>query len=156
MGRDCALYELTTQRPQNLAPSWNVAPTDEAGVILADTARQRSYERMRWGLSPFWDKGDKPNARMINAQSGGRRGDHWLPGVTSGHARAALLSEHPMPSRQPLNVSLSPEFATFVPARIASGQYGSAREVVRAALCLLIAQTAPPRVAQPTNDTERR
>lgn len=61
--------QLTTQRPLNLAPSWNVAPTDEAGVILTNAARQRTHERMRWGLSPFWDKGDKPNARMINARA---------------------------------------------------------------------------------------
>ncbi len=36
-----------------------------------------------------------------------------------------------------LNVSLTPELATFIQARVASGRYQSASEVVRAALRLL-------------------
>jgi antitoxin ParD1/3/4 len=36
-----------------------------------------------------------------------------------------------------MNVSLTPELAAFVQDRVASGRYGSASEVVRAALRLL-------------------
>ena len=43
-----------------------------------------------------------------------------------------------MATRQPLNVSLTPELAGYVRAQVASGHYGSASEVVRAALRLLV------------------
>lgn len=39
--------------------------------------------------------------------------------------------------RPSLNVSLTPELANYVDARVASGQYQSASEVVRAGLRLL-------------------
>ena len=39
-----------------------------------------------------------------------------------------------MPSRESMNVSLTPELAAFVDAQVASGRYRSASEVVRAAL----------------------
>lgn len=42
-----------------------------------------------------------------------------------------------MPKRATLNVSLTPELVGLVTARVASGRYGSASEVVRAALRLL-------------------
>ena len=42
-----------------------------------------------------------------------------------------------MPVRPSLNVSLTPELAAHVGDRVASGQYRSASEVVRAALRLL-------------------
>ena len=42
-----------------------------------------------------------------------------------------------MPPPRTMNVSLTPELAAFVQGRVASGRYGSASEVVRAALRLL-------------------
>jgi antitoxin ParD1/3/4 len=42
-----------------------------------------------------------------------------------------------MPPPRTMNVSLTPELAAFVQGRVASGLYGSASEVVRAALRLL-------------------
>jgi antitoxin ParD1/3/4 len=42
-----------------------------------------------------------------------------------------------MPPPRTMNVSLTPELAAFVQDRVASGRYGSASEVVRAALRLL-------------------
>ena len=42
-----------------------------------------------------------------------------------------------MPVRPSLNVSLTPELSAYVGGRVASGQYRSASEVVRAALRLL-------------------
>ncbi|AZI59155.1 SOS response-associated peptidase [Nakamurella antarctica] len=68
------------------APSWNVAPTDSARVLLerfvtvegagavgagpegagAETVRQ--VRSLRWGLVPSWSKDAKSGARMINAR----------------------------------------------------------------------------------------
>jgi antitoxin ParD1/3/4 len=42
-----------------------------------------------------------------------------------------------MPSKSSLNVSLTPELTAFITAKINSGRYRSASEVVRAALRLL-------------------
>jgi antitoxin ParD1/3/4 len=42
-----------------------------------------------------------------------------------------------MPTRTTLNVSLTPELEAFIAARVASGRYQSASEVVRAGLRLL-------------------
>ena len=43
-----------------------------------------------------------------------------------------------MPPRSSLNVSLTPELERFIAARVASGHYCSASEVVRAGLRLLV------------------
>ncbi|MFN3677961.1 MAG: type II toxin-antitoxin system ParD family antitoxin [Sphingomonas pseudosanguinis] len=43
-----------------------------------------------------------------------------------------------MPHRQPMNVSLTPELASFVRAEVASGRYASASEVVRASLRMMV------------------
>jgi antitoxin ParD1/3/4 len=43
-----------------------------------------------------------------------------------------------MPSRSSLNVSLTPELQRFIAARVASGHYRSASEVMRAGLRLLV------------------
>lgn len=45
-----------------------------------------------------------------------------------------------MPAKSSLNASLTPELAAFVAAKVQSGDYRSASEVVRAALRLLVAQ----------------
>ncbi|WP_395455411.1 type II toxin-antitoxin system ParD family antitoxin [Azospirillum melinis] len=42
-----------------------------------------------------------------------------------------------MPFRKTMNVSLTPELERFVVGRVATGRYGSASAVVRAALRLL-------------------
>ncbi|MGI4793196.1 MAG: type II toxin-antitoxin system ParD family antitoxin [Janthinobacterium lividum] len=42
-----------------------------------------------------------------------------------------------MPKRVPLSVSLTPELVAFVTAKVNSGRYGSASEVVRTSLRLL-------------------
>lgn len=51
------------------------------------------------------------------------------------------------------NISLTPELEAFVDSQVASGQYQTASEVVRAALRLLQAQ-ATPEQRQPTKSVE--
>ncbi|MFI6427351.1 SOS response-associated peptidase [Promicromonospora sp. NPDC050880] len=57
-----------------LPPSWNVAPTDPARIVVERAARDsaqvtRSMRVARWGLVPSWAKDPGVGARMINARS---------------------------------------------------------------------------------------
>ncbi len=49
-----------------------------------------------------------------------------------------------MPSKSTLNVSLTPELTALIAAKISTGHYRSASEVVRAALRLLAEQDRRP------------
>jgi putative SOS response-associated peptidase YedK len=54
----------------NVAPSWNVAPTDPLPVVRYDPkASERSLDVMRWGLVPFWAKDIKVGFSNINAMA---------------------------------------------------------------------------------------
>ena len=48
-------------------PRYNIAPSQEVAVVLADG--ERRAELMRWGLIPFWAKDPKIGSRMINARA---------------------------------------------------------------------------------------
>ncbi|MGO9172705.1 MAG: SOS response-associated peptidase [Rhodomicrobium sp.] len=61
------LYNLTNPLTPNLRPSWNIAPTQDAGVILPEEGG-RIYRTMRWGLVPAWAKDLKIGNRTINAR----------------------------------------------------------------------------------------
>ncbi|KAA9148532.1 SOS response-associated peptidase [Microbacterium lushaniae] len=54
------------------APSYNIAPTDRAAIVL-DSAKTdpptRRLEPARWGLVPGWAKDPKIGARAFNARS---------------------------------------------------------------------------------------
>ncbi len=75
----CGRYLITTpveairqifqvdQRP-NLAPRYNVAPTQSVPIIRRGEAG-RELVTVRWGLVPFWAKDLKIGARMINAKA---------------------------------------------------------------------------------------
>ncbi len=59
----------------DLAPSWNIAPTDPVRVVLErpprgedDAAPVRQLRTVRWGLVPSWSKDKKGAARLINAR----------------------------------------------------------------------------------------
>jgi antitoxin ParD1/3/4 len=56
-----------------------------------------------------------------------------------------------MPVRKTRNVSLTPELEAFIDNRVASGRYGNASEVVRAALRLLIEQEQKARATKASN-----
>jgi putative SOS response-associated peptidase YedK len=53
---------------EELAPSWNVAPTDPVYAVLRRHER-RVLRVVRWGLVPSWAKDVKGGARLINARS---------------------------------------------------------------------------------------
>jgi len=53
-----------------LEPNWNVAPTDDAYVVLVDDGERRMAVH-HWGLVPFWAKDPSVGSRMINARAEG-------------------------------------------------------------------------------------
>jgi putative SOS response-associated peptidase YedK len=61
-------YNLLNDLAPNLKPSWNVAPTQEIGVIGAREAGL-GFTQMRWGLVPYWVKDLSMGAKLINARS---------------------------------------------------------------------------------------
>jgi putative SOS response-associated peptidase YedK len=67
------VFSIPPERPTpNIAPSWNVAPTDPLPVVRYDSrADERSLDVMRWGLVPFWAKNIKVGFANINAKAEG-------------------------------------------------------------------------------------
>jgi putative SOS response-associated peptidase YedK len=61
-------------RGEELAPSWNVAPSQDVRIILDRTddaeipGRVRELRTARWGLVPFWAQDPRIGSRMINAR----------------------------------------------------------------------------------------
>jgi putative SOS response-associated peptidase YedK len=65
------VFRIPPERPTpNIAPSWNVAPTDPLPVVRYDErVQQRSLDVMRWGLIPYWAKDIKIGFSTINARA---------------------------------------------------------------------------------------
>ena len=54
----------------NLAPSWNVAPTQSAPVVRRHPETgERHLDPLRWGLRPRWAKAEKKAREPINARA---------------------------------------------------------------------------------------
>lgn len=71
-------FEAAQAIGEDLAPSWNVAPTDPVRVVVkrhrsddpervADPVRQ--LRTVQWGLLPSWSRSRSGGAKMINARS---------------------------------------------------------------------------------------
>jgi putative SOS response-associated peptidase YedK len=69
-------YDVEEVVGEELAPSWNVAPTDPVRAILERPPKEateraepvRQLRTLRWGLVPSWSKDRKGGARLINAR----------------------------------------------------------------------------------------
>jgi len=62
--------QLELDAVPDLAPRYNIAPTQSAPVVRLSLAEEaRVLSMMRWGLVPFWAKDLKIGNRMINARS---------------------------------------------------------------------------------------
>lgn len=53
--------------PQNLRPRYNIAPTQEAGVVRLG-AEGHTLDALRWGLVPAWAKDLAIGSKLINAR----------------------------------------------------------------------------------------
>src|SRR5215468_7211112 len=60
------LYNLSNPHALNLRPNWNVAPTQDVGVVVPEDGG-RLHKTMRWGLVPMWAKDLKIGNQAINA-----------------------------------------------------------------------------------------
>jgi putative SOS response-associated peptidase YedK len=68
-------FELVEKPEQALAPSYNVAPTQDVYAVVERPPREepegppaRQLRVVRWGLVPSWAKDPKIGNRMINAR----------------------------------------------------------------------------------------
>jgi putative SOS response-associated peptidase YedK len=52
-----------------ISPRFNIAPTQQVGVVRQDPSGQREFVWMHWGLVPHWAKDPKIGSQMINARS---------------------------------------------------------------------------------------
>ncbi|MDQ6524632.1 SOS response-associated peptidase [Nocardioides sp. LHD-245] len=68
---------LDARLERTIAPSWNVAPTDEVYAVVERASRRddqpsgepvRQLRALRWGLVPSWAKEASVGSRMINAR----------------------------------------------------------------------------------------
>lgn len=52
-----------------LAPRYNIAPTQDVLAVRVGAAGKREATRLRWGLIPSWAKDPSIGAKMINARA---------------------------------------------------------------------------------------
>lgn len=62
------LYRLVDEIAPHLSASWNIAPTHNAGVIVAGRDGLH-FKPMRWGLVPQWAKDPSIGSKLINARA---------------------------------------------------------------------------------------
>ncbi len=69
LGRVADTFEAETSPGiARFRPRYNIAPTDEAPVVIAAPGGRRAG-LMRWGLVPHWADSPRIGARLINARS---------------------------------------------------------------------------------------
>lgn len=59
--------EISLDGSPEVVPNYNVAPTQQAVVILNEAPHL--LQTLRWGLVPYWSKDIQQGARLINARS---------------------------------------------------------------------------------------
>ena len=75
----CGRYELPSHpaaialafglaHPPEIAPRYNIAPTQEVPIVRHNAAGERELAQVRWGLVPRWAKDPSIGVRMINAR----------------------------------------------------------------------------------------
>jgi putative SOS response-associated peptidase YedK len=69
VGELVQLFQVDRNAVEDLAPRFNVAPGQEAPVVLADGDGRRHMGLLRWGLIPSWADDPGVGSRMINARS---------------------------------------------------------------------------------------
>lgn len=66
-----AMYSLVPATPRNLQPRYNIAPTQQVGVVTQD-GDNLTYSEMRWWLVPgWWSKDLKSVPATFNARAEG-------------------------------------------------------------------------------------
>jgi len=66
---EAAAHLFGASAEQELAPRYNIAPTQQAPVVRRHGDGARRLESLRWGLIPFWAKEPGIGNRMINARA---------------------------------------------------------------------------------------
>jgi putative SOS response-associated peptidase YedK len=61
-------FGLSEPPPTQLAPRYNIAPT-QAVAVIANNRDHRKLELFQWGLIPSWAKDPKIGSKMINARA---------------------------------------------------------------------------------------
>ncbi len=54
--------------PDDLKPTYNLAPTDEAAVVV-ERGERRAIRAYRWGLIPSWARDEKIASKLFNARA---------------------------------------------------------------------------------------
>src|ERR1700756_5009195 len=64
------IYRIPIPAQPDLPISYNIAPSQEVLAIrLNPETKQRSLDRLRWGLVPYWAKDEKIGFKTINARA---------------------------------------------------------------------------------------
>src|SRR5260370_7536660 len=64
------IYRIPIPAQPDLPISYNIAPSQEVLAIRFNPeTNQRSLDRLRWGLVPYWPKDEKIGFKTINARA---------------------------------------------------------------------------------------